>query len=58
MVSERVPTMDMLKETHELIEHVNYYRAIKGLINKLSLIVLQRAFCNGVFRSVCQLQGS
>lgn len=31
LVSERVPTMDMLKETHELIEHANYYRAIKGL---------------------------
>lgn len=31
LVSERVPTMNMLKEAHELIEHANYYRVIKGL---------------------------
>lgn len=31
LVSERVPTIDMIKETQELIEHANYYRTIKGL---------------------------
>lgn len=34
LVSECVPTMNMLKEAHELIEHANYYRVIKGLGNK------------------------
>lgn len=40
LVSERVPTMNMLKEAHELIEHANYYRVIKGSAMRISLFCL------------------
>lgn len=53
LVSERVPMMDMLKETHELIEHAKYYRVIKGLGTDYSnewLDIDEDALC--VFREV------